>query len=62
MSGNRYKEQADDYRAIAFRARAGSYHQWAIYCAELLDAQAEMFDLYGRCPDIDLPPRPEPRS
>lgn len=62
MTASRYKEQADDYRAIASRAQSDQYRRWAIYCAELLDAQAEMLELYGRCPDVDLPPRPVLRS
>lgn len=58
MSGQRYHEQADDYRAKALRAKSDDYRQWAMYCAELLEAQAEMYDLYGRCPEVNLPAHP----
>jgi hypothetical protein len=58
MSGQRYHEQADEFRSRASRARSDDYRRWAMYCAELLEAQAEMYDLYGRCPEVDLPAQP----
>jgi hypothetical protein len=62
MSVTRYQEQAYHYRAIASRADSDEYRRWANHCADLLEAQAEMLNLYGRCPDVDLPGRPGPRD
>ena len=53
-----YRQKAMDYRPKASLAPAFLDRDWAVYCANFLEGQADLLDKTGRCPDVSLPPRP----
>lgn len=53
-----YRQKAMDYRAKASLAPTLLDRDWAVYCANILEGQADLLDKTGRCPEVPLPPSP----
>ena len=53
-----YRQRAEEYHAKAAHAPNTLDQDWAIYCASVLEEQADFLDRTGRCPEVPLPARP----